>query len=302
MLSHASFVLEADRDRTVLQVDGGCAVPNWSFRKFVAEMDMSARGPFDAVLGGAEPFGETEFQAKTGTGARRWLLGRIRSMPDGTFRGLFVTIDGIKEREDRDRVIRHEMAHRFKNHISVVQSLARLSLRHPGMPSDAIDVFEARLMNLARSHDLLDRQEMSGASLRDVVDEAIAPFEPRPGRFLITETPIVVTPRIAKALALALHELCTNSIKYGALSSPAGTIELSWRIDLAKDRADLYLSWVERGGPPIRQLPTRTGFGTRIIRDWLAAETGGAVTIDYTPLGLTLSLRAPLPRVASQNQ
>ncbi|WP_244913944.1 sensor histidine kinase, partial [Methylobacterium frigidaeris] len=130
-----------------------------------------------------------------------------------------------------------------------------------------------------------------GAELAEVVKDALAPLDGpgAPSRFAIGGPTLLLPPRIALSIAMALHELATNAVKYGALSVPAGQVTLSWSV--AEGR--LALRWQERGGPPVVP-PTRTGFGSRLIERSLARELDGTVSLSFPPEGVVCTIVAPL--------
>jgi two-component sensor histidine kinase len=135
---------------------------------------------------------------------------------------------------------------------------------------------------------LLTRESWEAAAIGQVVLDAVAPLAG--GRVAISGPDLRLPPKTAVALALAVHELCTNAAKYGALRTPDGGVEVSWSID--GDR--LTFVWEESGGPPV-VAPARRGFGTRMIERALAAEFGGAARIEFRPEGLLCVLEARLP-------
>ncbi len=136
---------------------------------------------------------------------------------------------------------------------------------------------------------MLTRESWEGAELAEVVKDALAPHDGPQPRFAASGPAVRLPPRIALSIAMALHELATNAVKYGALSVPAGRVALSWRV--AEGR--LALSWRESGGPPVDP-PTRTGFGSRLIERSLARELDGTVDLSFPREGVTCTIVAPL--------
>ena len=159
---------------------------------------------------------------------------------------------------------------------------------------------ESRLFALARSHDLLTRENWEGAGLLDLVNEALEPFgiaNGRMARIVITGDNVLLPPKAALALGIALHELATNAVKYGAFSNDAGSILIEWTIKPATKGNRLILHWQEKGGPPVKP-PTRRGFGSRVIERGLPHELEGAVNLDYRPGGVNCTIDLPAPRGA----
>jgi two-component sensor histidine kinase len=173
-----------------------------------------------------------------------------------------------------------------------VQSIAFQSLKNAETLDHAQERLESRLMALARVHDVLTRESWDSAELRTIVHQAISPFESVDlQRFVLSGPAIKLPPRQVLPLSMAIHELLTNALKYGALSVPSGWISISW--DLAAEGEEVTLRWDENGGPPV-QPPSARGFGTRLIERGLAQELGGSVVIDFDPSGVICTIVFPL--------
>jgi PAS domain S-box-containing protein len=202
-----------------------------------------------------------------------------------------------KEAEERQKLLIDELNHRVKNTLATVQSLATQTARGTDSPEAFRKSFEGRLIALSLAHDQLTRRHWTSADLRDIVEGATAPHlahpPEAPDQIGIAGEPIMVTPRVALTLALGLHELTTNATKYGALSVPAGRIEVSWKIERQPQRPLLRIEWRERGGPPVTA-PERQGFGTRFIEGSVASELQGKATLNYDPAGLICTMEIPL--------
>lgn len=190
------------------------------------------------------------------------------------------------------RLLINELNHRVKNTLATVQSMAAQTLRNEPDPVVAFEKFEARLLGLSRVHDILTRETWHGAELHEVVERALRPFDEAGARFAFAGPDVRLQPGGALTMALILHELATNALKYGALSNADGRVSLTWSY-AAAERA-LAVTWTETGGPPV-SAPTRRGFGSRLIERSLGGELKGAATMDYRPEGLTCVLRARLP-------
>jgi len=209
--------------------------------------------------------------------------------------GVSVEITERKRTEERLRLMVHELNHRVKNTLATVQSIAMQTLR--GGDPAVRQVLEARLQALAAAHDVLTRMNWEGAELDDVVAGALAPHGGRDsGRFHVSGPPVRLQPRAALALAMGLHELATNALKYGALSPAAaeGWVDLRWAVSGGRIR----LVWSEHGGSTVMP-PSRRGFGTRLVERSLAQDLGGTVEIIYGPEGVTCVVEAPLAEVAA---
>lgn len=213
---------------------------------------------------------------------------------DGTVSGLVGLSTDITERnraEEQRTLLIHELNHRVKNTLATVQGIAQQALR--GADPALRRAFEARLMALSAAHDVLTRESWESAGLHDVVDAAQRAHA-SPGRMLVHGSALRLEPETALALAMALHELCTNAAKYGALSGLTGQVSLDWTVTGHEDRRRLVLTWRERGDPVVTT-PKQRGFGSRLVESALAQELRGEVRILFEPEGMTCIIDAPLP-------
>ncbi|MFD1301531.1 sensor histidine kinase [Methylobacterium marchantiae] len=236
-------------------------------------------------------------------GEVRWLRceGVPRLDDTGTFLGYTgcnVDITDAKRAEEHLLLLIHELNHRVKNTLATVQSIAIQSLRglDTAEAAAAKAAFEARLLALARVHDVLTRESWDGAELGNVVADAIAPLDSAgasSSRFIVSGPHLRLPPRLALSIAMALHELGTNAVKYGSLSREGGTVTIAWTVERGEETR-LLLRWSESGGPPVTQ-PTRTGFGSRLIERSLARELAGEVQLLFVASGVVCSIEAPVP-------
>jgi PAS domain S-box-containing protein len=242
---------------------------------------------------------EGEVRYRRRDGEYRWHA--FRALPhadqDGVIEkwfGVSVDIHERKEWEDHRELLINELNHRVKNTLTIVQAMAAQSLRHV---SDGdrpkAQAFEDRLFALARAHDVLTRENWEGAELREIIDEVVEPYLRQKTKHFEIEGPrLRLIPRTALAIAMAIHELATNAAKYGALSVPSGCVVITWAVTPG-DVPRLVLRWQERGGPPVT-VPTRKGFGTRLIERSLAQDIGGEVRLTYAPAGAVCVMDIPL--------
>ncbi len=213
----------------------------------------------------------------------------------------FADLTQLKQDSDRCRVMIDELNHRVKNTLSTVQSIVAQVLRRPTEPAIMREAIEARILALSRSHDLLTSSHWQGAGLHDLVDIAMEPFEVVEGRaerFTINGANVELPPQTTLSLAIGLHELATNAVKYGAFSNDAGTITIEWTTVPAKDGDRLVLRWLEQGGPPVRP-PTHKGFGSWVIERGLAHDLNGNVSLEYLPGGVECTIDLPTPPAAT---
>ncbi|MCB8821132.1 sensor histidine kinase [Microvirga rosea] len=203
-------------------------------------------------------------------------------------------LDKERRAAEHQRVLINELNHRVKNTLATVQSISAQTLRTAETKSDASEALEMRLLALSRAHDVLTRESWEGADLAEVVANALKPYESTgEGRFHITGPHVRVTPRMSLAMAMALHELATNAVKYGALSNKSGSIAVSWTLQNGTAPPRLTLRWMEVGGPPV-VTPRRRGFGSRLLERTLAHDLDGQVEIAFPPTGVVCTVDAPV--------
>jgi PAS domain S-box-containing protein len=207
------------------------------------------------------------------------MLGAVNTLVDISHR---------KMHEERQRLLINELNHRVKNTLATVQSIAVQSLR--GCPRDQVQWFQNRLVALSKAHDLLTAQNWRGASMRELVNTVVAPLVGQDHQRCDVSGPdLFVPPRVTLSLSMALHELCTNAAKYGALSGVSGRVLISWRSE--KDR--FLLRWQELDGPPVRA-PRRRGFGSRLITRGVAHDLRAQVRLEYRATGVVCEIDASL--------
>ncbi len=189
--------------------------------------------------------------------------------------------------DERRELLIHELNHRVKNTLALVQALAQQSFRPDADASSAPANFEGRLRTLAAAHDLLTREQWEGVTMAELVRAATAPLST--DRITAAGDAMTLTPKAAVALAMAIHELGTNAIKYGALSDDDGRVDIAWKAE----PDGFVLDWRERDGPSV-VTPERRGFGVRMIERVLASDIGGKVTIEFADSGLRCRVEAPM--------
>jgi two-component sensor histidine kinase len=181
--------------------------------------------------------------------------------------------------------------------MAVVQAISWQTAKRSAGLQDFEENFTQRLEALARSHDLLVKRNWEGVVLEDLVRAQLAPFLDSSKKRLAAHGPdLLLMPKAAQDLGLALHELATNASKYGALSVPNGHIEIDWAIDGAKR---FQMTWRETGGPVMRS-PARKGFGFTVITSTLSRAFNGEAKLGYSPEGLSWELAAPIGHVITE--
>jgi two-component sensor histidine kinase len=197
--------------------------------------------------------------------------------------------------ERLQRLLMEELHHRIKNTLATVQAIATQSLQSAGTMDQARDAIVNRLLALGRVHDLLLQTGGVGAKLSAIISAAVEPFHTKGSdQFIVQSSDIDVRADAVLPLSMALNELCTNALKYGALSAPEGKITLTTRVDAAAGL--LGLNWAEQGGPPVSP-PTRRGFGLRLIEMSLSRRLQGRSQINFAPTGIICELDVPLAAI-----
>jgi PAS domain S-box-containing protein len=252
------------------------------------------RGLYDAAIAGADGGNvKMDFRFVRPGGEVRWMswIGRaeFRDGPEGriAFRVAGACLDITDRKRDEERIsfLMHEVNHRSKNLLALVQSLAYLTAS--SKPDDFIRRFDTRLRALAASHDLLFASEWRGVSLEELIRSQLAHFERLPGgRIELSGPAVIVAAATAQALGLALHELSTNAVKYGALSNETGEVKIFWNIEQGEEGIKLFrIGWQERGGPPVAP-PVHKGFGSTIMTHMLEQSLDAKIELRYERPGL----------------
>jgi PAS domain S-box-containing protein len=195
-----------------------------------------------------------------------------------------------KQAEEREKILAREVDHRAKNLLALVQAIVQLT--QADTVKDFKAAIEGRLQALSTAHTLLSQSRWAGASLHTLLADEIAPYKSEEiSRAHIDGPEVMLEPKSAQAVAVVLHELTTNAVKYGGLSVPTGRLRVEW----SRGETQLVLRWSEAGGPPVKP-PTRKGFGTRVVGRIVQAELEGQVQFDWNPAGLACEIIIPLDR------
>jgi two-component system CheB/CheR fusion protein len=217
--------------------------------------------------------------------------------PDSSVDGTIITfieVTSIVQAEQHQRLLVDELNHRVKNMLTVVISLASQTLRRSDSLEQFSMIFMGRIHALTSAYSLLSDEGWQTVSLRDLLNEELKPFVASDRRNITLEGPrVLIEPRAALALGMAVHELTTNAVKYGALSVEEGNVKVSWQVASGPDGDQLLLEWSEKDGPEVSK-PTHRGFGTTLIERGLRQDMAATVDIDFATSGITASLRAPL--------
>ena len=248
------------------------------------------RQTLDAALAGDGQF-RIEYRVMRPDGEMRWVEIRAETRFDAdrrplTMSGISVDITDRKEAEAFRALVTQEMSHRIKNTLATVQAIVSQSLRAELPTSQMRQVIARRIEALGGAHDILAGKDWDVAGLRQTVDRALRPFN-ADGRIHFHGPDVEISHKVSSALTLALHELATNAVKYGALSGDSGQVRIEWKAE----GSQFILTWDESGGPRVKA-PAHTGFGSRMIEKALSATVNGSAAVEYRPAGIHFELRA----------
>lgn len=203
--------------------------------------------------------------------------------------GVMQDITDRKEAESRQLFLVHELEHRIKNILAMVTAIASQTLRDTDIDT-ARKALATRLRALANAHELLNKTHWTNASIAKIVLATIAPFPV--GQISMSGPQLSLDPKRALSLALAVNELATNALKYGALSTPTGMVSIDWWENSSCNTPELTWRWKEAGGPTVTK-PERHGFGSLLLKRVLATDFDGTVDLEYRSDGILFVLTAP---------
>jgi two-component system, chemotaxis family, CheB/CheR fusion protein len=207
----------------------------------------------------------------------------------------FIDVTAVTRAEERQRLLLAELQHRVRNTLSVVRTIARRTAKNSSTVDEYASHLDGRLNAFARTQALVTRDPESGVDLEYLVAEELMAYNARDGEQARISGPAVrLQPKPAETFALAIHELATNAVKYGALSQPSGRVEIVWRIEHASP-IELIFDWREIDGPTVA-IPQRQGFGTEMLERTLAFEFQARTHLAYRASGIQCTIRIPLTR------
>ena len=241
-----------------------------------------------------------EHRVRRADGSAGWTSSRAIPLlsPDGNIAEWFGAASDVTDRrkvEQHLRLVVNELNHRVKNNLAMTQAIAAQTFRNADSLAQAQSSLLTRIAALAQANDLLTGERGAEVSIRGVLEQAVRPHRPRPDQTVIGGPDLTLSPKTALSLSLAMHELSTNAVKYGAWSAPGGQVSILWSVYTPEGGGGerLRIDWTETGGPEVRP-PSRRGFGSRLIERGLAAEMGGEVKMRFEPKGLVCVIDAPL--------
>ncbi len=238
-----------------------------------------------------------EYRTNPVKGAGRWVHVRgrlVSSQLEGQrFMGTVRDASAEKEAEEQRKLLTHELEHRIKNTMAVVQAIVNQTLRHAATPQEARETIGNRLQILSRAHDMLTRTSWSAAPILEIIAAATQLHGTGSKRIRVQGSDIHLKARAALTFSLVLHELLTNALKYGSLSNDLGVVDISWSESGEGADARFDFIWAESGGPRV-EIPTRKGFGTRLIEAGVVNDLGASTKSEYRPEGMRWSMTARL--------
>ena len=262
------------------------------------------RAAFAATRGILGPY-EIDFRIMIGSDVR-WVSARGQGDDAGivgsVMYGIFLDVTGRKQAEEGNELLAGEMSHRVKNLLAIASGLTAISSRSAATAADMARELTQRLTALGRAHDLvrpIPGNEGKAALLGDLLAILLAPYDDMgafSGRVRVAVPRMGVGEKAATTLALVLHELATNSLKYGALSSPTGTLDVSCVPPVADE---LVVVWTESGGPPVEMPSGSGGYGSKIVNQAMSAGLDGSLACDWAPEGVVVTLRINKERLAT---
>ena len=250
--------------------------------------------------------GAYEIDFRTLVGAEiRWISARGQGNDAGIanrqMTGVFLNITGRKQAEEGHELLAGEMSHRVKNLLAIAAGLSEITSRSTETTTDMARELSQRLTALGRAHDLvrpLPGGQGGSALLGDLLSLLLAPYDDLgafSGRIRVAVERMGVGEAAATSLALVVHELATNSLKYGALSAEAGTLDVT--STSAADKVTII--WMEQGGPAVPAPPGRSGFGSRLVDRSLSGQLGGSIDYDWSKGGLTATVTLTRDKLSS---
>jgi two-component sensor histidine kinase len=234
----------------------------------------------------------------------RWISARGQGddagIRDRVMRGIFIDVTGRKQAEEGHELLAGEMSHRVKNLLAIASGLTAITSRSTTSTVEMARELTQRLTALGRAHDLirpLPGHEGKAALLGDLLTVLLAPYDDLgafSGRIRVSVPRMGVGEASATTLALVVHELATNSLKYGALSSANGTLDVS----CAPPDSEIAIVWTERGGPPVSAPEGVGGFGSKLVKQSMSAQLGGSIDRQWLREGVVATIRIDKERLA----
>lgn len=291
----------SNRSDNAAQILGLVPDKSFSAAEFLERVHPDDRPDFKArihAVSPEKPSYRKTFRFRCPDGREIWLEESSIAEFDPTGRlvglkGLTVEITERKQSDERQGLLIAELDHRVKNllaRVAVISSYTRLG---SSSVDEFVQVLDRRIHSMAAAHSLLSQNRWNGVNLADLVDSQLAPYATA-ANMTIAGPDVTLGPTVTQAVAMALHELVTNAVKYGALSSPNGHVSVKWNRQPADGASTrVKIEWRENGGPPVAP-PAKSGYGTSLIREMIPHELGGAVDLAFVTEGVCCEIDVPL--------
>lgn len=291
----------SQRSDNAAQILGFNPKQTFSASEFLARIHPDDRAHFKALVHSVspgKPSYKMTFRFGRPDGREIWLEESSRAEFDEADRcvqlkGLTVDITERKQSEERQGLLIAELDHRVKNLLAKVAVISTYTRQGSSSVDQFVEVLDKRIQSMANAHSLLSQSRWSGVNLADLVHNQLAPYVTI-ANTTIHGLDVTLAPATTQAVAMALHELVTNAVKYGALSNPNGHVSVSWdRQDGEDGTARVRIEWQETGGPSVVS-PANPGYGTSLIRELIPHELGGMVDLTFAPNGVRCKIDVPI--------
>jgi two-component sensor histidine kinase len=257
----------------------------------------SIRRPVERLLATVEAWRSHDESARTGMDPKDGEFGRLGAAIDAYMDELVLAREQRRQDEEQRDLLVGELDHRVKNLLATVLAVARQSFKSAGVDAPVLQTFSQRLTAMGEAHSLLMKGQWQSAALHELVETSIRPFDNAAhSQFLVTGPDFRIHSRATLALGMALHELCTNAVKYGALAREDGHVDIAWRVESADGGDRLTFRWLEKNGPPVVP-PGGSGFGSTMIERMLSRQVGGEVETIYAPDGFRFAWQVAVAAV-----
>lgn len=296
MVEHDAFEMDTKAyEMWEVSGDGALTFELLSTKIYPLDRDR-VRAAFVATCVIDGPF-EIDFRILTYATDVRWISarghGNRASEVDRKMTGIFIDVTGRKQAEEGHELLAGEMSHRVKNLLALAAGLTVITSRSTETKEEMAHQLTERLISLGRAHDLvrpLPGGQGSAVLLGDLFTVLLAPYNDEgafAGRIRVAVPRMGIGEKASTSLALIIHELATNSLKYGALSDAAGQLDITGRsVD-----DDVELVWTEQGGPPVEMTKAADGYGSKLLQRTVTGQLGGSIAYDWTRSGVLVTLR-----------
>jgi len=291
----------SQRSDNAAQILGFDPKQAFSATEFLERVHPDDRAPFKALIHSVRPdkpsFRMT-FRFGCPDGREIWLEESSRAEFDTAGRrvrlkGLTLDITERKQSDERQGLLIAELDHRVKNLLARVAVISTYTRQGSNSIDQFVEVLDKRIQSMANAHSLLSQNRWAGVNLAHLVHNQLAPYATM-ANTMIGGPDVTLTPTTTQAVAMALHELVTNAVKYGALSNPNGHVSVNWDRHQYEDTTPrVKIEWRETGGPPVVS-PSKVGYGTSLIRELIPHELGGTVDLAFAPDGVFCKIDVPI--------